>query len=134
MTFFKKTVSNSDKHHVLLLKCDRSSDRSTPLTIGQRVHVFGHLSSKPFTLDDGRMKQRLIIKCHYYLSLGDIDTRSDTKTAFDKDKNSVQIVGKITSDIQNTILYNKYISFEMVYNHMHGYINYFYSHFRNIND
>lgn len=109
----KKIVSNSYNHHVNLLKTDE------PLTIGDRIYVFGLLSSKPFTLDDGRVRQRFIIKCVYHRLRGHTDSRS----SFDvQDQNTVKIVGKISSDVRRT---DKHVLFTIACNHTPKYINQF---------
>lgn len=74
------------------------------LPVGERIYVFGLLSSKPFSLDDGRLRQKLIIKSKY------IRLRGHERSVLAKDENNVKILAKIISDIRNT---NKYSLFTL---------------------
>ncbi|XP_031641029.1 uncharacterized protein LOC116352516 [Contarinia nasturtii] len=90
-----RTNENNDKyynHHVNVKTDDL-------LTVGQRIYIFGHLNSKPFTLDDGRLRQKLTIKSTYHRLRGESNTADNTHV---KDQNNAKIVGKITSDIRIT--------------------------------
>lgn len=71
-----------------------------PLSIGERIYVFGVLSAKPFLLDDGRLRQKFIIKSKY------IRLRGHERGVQVKDENNVQIQAKITSDIRHTDRYS----------------------------
>lgn len=68
--------------------------------MGERIYVFGSLSSKPFTLDDGRLRQKLTIKSKY------IRFRGHERRVQTKDENNVKILAKITSDIRHTDKYS----------------------------
>lgn len=69
------------------------------MTIGQRIYVFGNLSSKPFSLDDGRLRQRLIIKSKY------VRLRGYEKGSDNRDLNNVKMMARICSDIKHTDAY-----------------------------
>lgn len=78
------------------------------LPIGARIYVFGNLSSKPFPLDDGRLRQKLIIKSKY------IRFRGHDRHLQTKDENNVKILAKITSDVRHT---DKYTLFTLASTH-----------------
>lgn len=69
------------------------------MTIGQRIYVDGIVRSRPFTLDDGRSRQRLIIKSTC------VQLRQPEHNADDKDVNNVKMIAKICSEIRHTYHY-----------------------------
>lgn len=64
--------------------------------MGERIYVFGNLSSKPFSLDDGRLRQKLTIKSKYVRLRGHERNQENLK-----DENNVKILAKISSDIHH---------------------------------
>lgn len=86
------------------------------MCMGDRIYIFGHLSSTPFSLDDGRLRQRLTIKSKY-MRLRGHERNTDSKDS--KDVNNVKILAKITSDIH---LSEKYAVFTLVSNHIPKYV------------
>lgn len=87
------------------------------MTNGDRIYVFGHLSSKPIPLDDGRLRQKLTIKSKYIRLRG-----HERNTENSKDMNNVQMQAKITSDIHHT---DKYSLFTLVISHTPTYVSNF---------
>lgn len=71
-----------------------------PLAIGERIYVFGVLRSKPFSLDDGRLRHKFVIKSKY------MRLRGHERSVQVKDENHVEILAKITSDIRHTDKYS----------------------------
>lgn len=71
------------------------------LSPGERVYVFGSLSSKPFSLDDGRLRQHVTIKAKYIRLRGH---EKDLDTA--RDQNNIKILAKICSEIRHTENYS----------------------------
>lgn len=66
---------------------------------GNRIYVFGHLSSKPFTLDDGRLRHNLVIKAKYMRLRGherNVETVENVE-----DQNNVKMLAKISGDIRH---------------------------------
>lgn len=88
-----------------------------PMSQGNRVYVFGSLSSKPFSLDDGRLRYSLIIKSKY-LRLRSHEHNMQSKT---KDVNNVKILAKISTDIHHT---NDHTLFTLVSSHTPKYWTY----------
>lgn len=84
------------------------------LAVGQRIYIFGHLSSKSFTLDDGRLRSKLTIKSKYLRLRG-----HERKTDHPEDLNNVKILAKISSEIQHT---DKYSLFTLASNHVPKYV------------
>lgn len=78
------------------------------MSMGHRIYVFGSLSSKPFSLDDGRLRQRLTIKSKY------IRLRGHERNTESKDLNNVKILAKITSEIRHA---DKYTLFTLGSSH-----------------
>lgn len=95
-------IGFSSNHHV-------NAKIDEPMTIGDRIYVFGHLSSKPFSLDDGRLRQKLTIKSKYIRLRG-----HERHTDKSKDVNNVQMLAKITSNVHHT---DKYSLFTLVLSH-----------------
>lgn len=79
------------------------------MAMGERIYIFGNLSSKPFSLDDGRLRQKLIIKSKYSRMRG-----HERNVENIKDQNNVKILAKITSDIRHT---DKHSLFTLSSNH-----------------
>ncbi|XP_055313140.1 uncharacterized protein LOC129574749 [Sitodiplosis mosellana] len=101
-----RTVEGNDKYcnHLVNLKSD------APMSMGERIYIFGNLSSKPFSLDDGRLRQKLIIKSKYSRLRGherNIENKND--------QNNVKILAKITSDIRHA---DNHSLFTLSSNHM----------------
>lgn len=92
-----------------------------PLAIGERIYIFGVLSSKSFSLDDGRLRQKFIIKSKY------IRVRGHDRSVEAKDENHVEILAKITSDIRHT---DKYSLFTLASTHRTKYVMVFMLHFK----
>lgn len=84
-----------------------------PLPMGQRIYVFGNLSSKPFSLDDGRLRQKLIVKSKY------MRLRGQDQSLHTKDQNSIKMLAKISSDIRHT---EKYCLFTLTSTHSPKYV------------
>lgn len=81
-----------------------------PMAAGERIYVFGNLSSKQFSLDDGRLRNRLTVKSRYIRLRGherNVDNRSS-------DQNNVKIMAKVTSDMHHT---DKYTLFTLASTH-----------------
>lgn len=87
-----------------------------PLPVGERIYVLGHLSSKPFQLDDGRLRQKLVIKSKY------IQFRGHELKSQATDENNVIILAKIVSEIQHT---DKHILFTLASTHTPKYTGFF---------
>lgn len=85
--------------------------------MGQRIYVFGNLSSKPFLLDDGRLRQKLTVKSKYVRLRG--HERSHDNATTSKDQNNVKMVAQISSDIRNT---EKYSLFTLASTHSPKYM------------
>lgn len=66
------------------------------MSMGERIYIFGNLSSKPFSLDDGRLRQKLTIKSKYSRLRG-----HERNVENNKDQNNVKILAKITSEIRH---------------------------------
>lgn len=80
--------------------------------MGERIYVFGNLSSKPFALDDGRLRQKLTIKSKYIRLRGHV--RNLEHGSPTNDQNNVKILAKISSDIRQT---DKYVLFTLASMH-----------------
>lgn len=92
----------SFNHHVNI-KTD------TVVSSGDRVYVFGSMNSKPFSLDDGRLRQQVTIKAKYIRIRGNernMDVRDD--------QNNIQMLAKLCSDIRTT---DKYALFTLSTTH-----------------
>lgn len=92
-----------------------------PLSAGVRVYVFGNLSTRPFKLDDGRVRQRVIVKSKYFRLRGHADNN---------DHNSVVLLATICSEIRHT---EKYTLFTLLSTHIPKYVvKWFYLNQRNL--
>lgn len=90
------------------------SDEPKCMSAGERIYIFGNISSKPFSLEDGRLRQSLTIKSKYArLRINDRNVPNI------KDINNVQIVAKIVSEIRHT---NKYALFTLASTHIPKYV------------
>lgn len=86
------------------------------LPVGERIYVFGFLGSKQFSLDDGRLRQKLTIKSNY------IRLRGHEHSVQSKDVNNVKISAQITSNIRTT---DKYSLFTLALMHSLKYVEIF---------
>lgn len=73
------------------------------MAIGQRIQIDGIIRSKQFFLDDGRPRQRLIIKSNN-VRLQKTDRNTDHR-----DVNNVKMIARICSEIRHTLYYSQFI-------------------------
>lgn len=99
---------NSCNHHVNI-----TSDEL--ISSGQRIYIFGSMSSKPFSLDDGRLRQKVTIKSKYVRLRG-----HERNEDIINDQNNVKILAKITSNFRHT---DNYSLFTLESNHIPKYVN-----------
>lgn len=62
---------------------------------GQRIHLIGRLTSFNYWTEDGKLRQKIIIKC------GELELLPQN-TQTQKDLNRVKLCAQISSDIENT--------------------------------
>lgn len=62
---------------------------------GQRIHLIGRLSSRNYWTEDGKLRQKNIIKC------GDLELLPEDKQQ-QRDLNRVELCAQISSNIDNT--------------------------------
>lgn len=61
---------------------------------GQRIHLIGRITSQNYWSDDGKLKQKILLKCGEVERLSSNDKRPDL--------NRVQLFAQISSGIYNT--------------------------------
>lgn len=76
---------------------------------GERVYIFGSLSARQFSLDDGKLRQKLVVKAKYFRQ------RGHTQNSDEEDVNNIKISAKIKSDIRHT---DKYSLFTLISSHI----------------
>lgn len=70
-------------------------------SLGQRISLVGRMCSQNYWNEDGKLRQKVIIKTGDFELLPPIDAQVDT--------NSVQLFSQISSDIENTRDYSTFI-------------------------
>lgn len=74
---------------------------------GNRVHLTGRISSQNVWTEQGKLAQKIILKCGDFELLDNLDTRSDL--------NHAQLFAQISSEITNT---RDYSAFSMSTKHI----------------
>lgn len=67
---------------------------------GQRIHLVGRISSQNYWSDEGKLKQKILLKCGEFAQLSSNDKQPDV--------NRVRLFAQIASGIQNTRDYSSF--------------------------
>lgn len=96
----------SANHHVNI----RTNEE---FSTGQRIYIFGKVRSTVFRLDDGKMRNKLIIKAIYD------QLRNQGNNQISSDQNEIKIQAEISSNIEQ---YDTYSAFTLKANYTGSYV------------